>query len=162
MRHEFSYQITDGLMRAGTRRFILHHFGWRVPLATLVLLLLLIPVCGSSDDFVCGLFVGAIMLLYLLVAMSWVVGRLRGVQMARKLSTRTATCAITDEALELENALARAAIKWPLVQKVVRTREVWLFFLARHQYFSLPADKLAGAPGEFLASRVKAAGGKVI
>ena len=103
----------------------------------------------------------AIVLLAALVLLTWLMSSWRGVQMARKLATRDARAALTDEGIEVENALARSVIKWPLVHKVVRTREVWLFFLARHQYFTLPADRLTGESGEFLAARVKAAGGKV-
>ena len=156
MKYEFSYQVTDELMRTGARRFILHHFGWRIPIAIALLGLLLIPICGSDEDhFICGLFVGALVLLGALVALAWIMASRRGVRMARKLATRDARAALTDEGIEVENALARSAIKWPLVQKVVRTPEVWLFFLARHQYFALPADKLEPGARTLIESHVK-------
>jgi hypothetical protein len=162
VRHELTYEITDDLMRAATRRFVLHHAGWRVWIALGLLTLLLIPICAPEDDhFICGIFIGAVILLAVLVAVAYATRDRRAVQTARKLSTREARCVLTDDAIELENALARSAIKWPLVQKVVRGTDVWLLFMSRQQYFALPADKLAGEAGEFLAARVKAAGGKV-
>jgi hypothetical protein len=163
VRHEFTYEITDELMRAGMRRFILHQLGWRVPLLCALAVLVLIPICTSDEDhFICGAFVGALALLLTLVVMSWLINRTRAVQMARKLSTRTARVAVSDESLEFDNALARSVIKWALVQKVVRGPDVWLFFLAKQQWFGLPAGKFAGEAGEFLAARVEAAGGKVV
>ena len=155
MRYEFSYQVTDELMRTGARRFILHHFGWRVPIAIAILALLLIPICGSSDHFMCGIFVGAVVLLVALMLLTWLMSSWRGVQMARKLATRDARAALTDEGIEVENALARSVIKWPLVHKVVRTPQVWLFFLARHQYFALPADKLEPGARTLIEGHVK-------
>jgi len=81
--------------------------------------------------------------------------------MARKLATRGAHCAIADEGMTLDNALAKSVLKWPLFVKVVRTPDVWLFFLAKQQYFALPADKLGAEARAFIEARVKAAGGRV-
>jgi heme exporter protein D len=162
MQYEFAYQLSDELMRSGTRRFLLHHFGWRVWLVLGLLLLVLWPICASdAEGYVCGFFGGALMLLAMLVVVGFLVRNRRGLQAVRRLATRSARCTIGEEAITLENALATSVMKWQLFEKLVRGPDVWLFFLNRQQYFALPADKLAGETGAFVEGRLAAAGAKL-
>jgi len=162
LNYEFAYELTDELMRSSTRRFLLHHVGWRVPIALALLLLVLIPICATDHEgYVCGFFGGALVLLALLVLIAYLLRDRRAVRMARRLPTRSARCAIADEGLTLDNALAKSVLKWPLFEKVVRAQDVWLFFLSKQHYFALPADKLGAEARAFIESRVKAAGGRL-
>lgn len=163
MHYEFNYEISDALVRAGMRRFVRHALGWRLPVLAVVTFLLLIPLCRSdASGYLCGLGAGTLVLLLLVIAGVFVQRQRNTMSLARKLATRAARCAITDDGLDLENAAARSFLKWPLFDKIVRASDVWLLFIGRQTYFVLPAEKLAGAPGEFIAARVVAGGGKVL
>ena len=162
MTHEFTYEISDELMLAASKRFLLHHIGWRVPLALALLLLILWPICATdAEGYVCGFFGGALAFLAVLVVIAFLVRNRRSLAAVRRLASRSARCRLAEEGMTLENALATTVVKWPIFEKVVRTPDVWLFFLSRQQYFALPADKLGGEPGAFVERHVAAAGGKV-
>lgn len=162
LHYEFNYQLSDELLRASGKRFLLYHIGWRVPITFVLMLLVLVPICLTDEEgYMCGLFGGAVILLLALAAIAYLVRNRRAMQFARKLSTRSARCTVTDDGITLENALATSILKWALFQKVVRGPDVWLFFLAREQYFALPADRLDADIGAFIESRVTAAGGRM-
>ena len=156
MTYEFAYELSEDLMRRSTRRWLQHHTGWRVPITLTILLVILVPLCLTDDEgFVCGFFVGALVLLAVLVAIAYFVRDRRALRMVRRLSSRAARCTIADEAMTLENALATSELKWALFEKVVRGPDVWLFFVSKQQYFALPADKLSAEARAFIETRVR-------
>jgi len=162
VQYDFAYEITDELMKAGTRRFMLAHFRWPVLALLLLYFALLVPFCMLDHfGFLCGILTGAICLLLLILLMAWLMRNRTAMIAARRLEHRAARCTLSEEGVRLENALATSQLTWKLIQKLVRAPDVWLLFMNRQHYFALPADRLAGAPGEFLAARVAAAGGSV-
>jgi len=160
--YEFSYEITEELMHAGVRRLMLHTIGWRVPVVLALYFLVLATLCAlDGRGFFCGVGSGAIFLLLLIVLVGWALRHHAIAQTMRRLESRVARCAIAEEGVRIENALASSSLKWALFQKLVRGPDVWLLFMNRQQYFVLPAERLRDEAGEFLAAKVKAAGGKV-
>ena len=162
MRHEFSYELSDGLIRAATLRYLAHNLGWWMPTAFVLSLLLLIPLCKTSDGAMCALYTAAVLSLGIVLVVIYVVSYQRGLRVARQLQSRIARCTISDEGLRLENALAVSTIKWPLFVKLIRGRVAWLFVAANHQYFALPAEKLASDVRAFIESRIAATGGRLV
>jgi len=162
MRYEFDYEYSDALLRAAANRSLRKAVGWRVPLTLALILALLVPLCADTrNEYLCGLFHGALILLAGLVIVGNLSRRAASLRFARKLPTRAAHCIVTEEALTIENAFATSVLRWPIVQRVVRGPDVWLFFLSRAQMFALPADKLGADIGAFIEGRVTAAGGKM-
>jgi hypothetical protein len=159
--YEFTYELSDALIRAAARRFLLHHLGWWTPLLFVLMLLLLIPLCLTSDAATCVLYFAAIVAFAVILVIVYIVQYRRGLRVARKLATRSARCTITDEGLRLENALATSFMKWGLFAKLIRDRGVWLFVAGNQQYFALPADKLSGEVGAFIEGQITAAGGRL-
>jgi hypothetical protein len=162
MQHEFSYEITEQLMRAGARRLMLHAIGWRVPVVLGLYFVVLAILCAiDGNGFFCGLGAGAILLLLLMMFVGWAL-RHRAIGLViRRLESRAARCAFGEEGVRIENDLAKSSLKWAIFQKLVRGPDVWLLFMNRQQYFVLPAERLRGEAGEFLAAKVKAAGARV-
>ena len=162
MRYEFDYEYSDGLIRAASNRSLRTAIGWRVPLTFVLILALLVPICADGgSEYVCGLFHGALIMLAFLLVVGNLQRRAAALRFARKLPTRAARCIVSDESLTVENAFATSVLRWPIVRRVVRGPDVWLFFLARAQMFGLPADKIGADIGAFIEDRVTAAGGKL-
>ena len=163
MRYEFDYEYSDALLRAAARRSLLHQVGWRMPGTFLVVLVMVAALCAiDGGGYLCVLFQGAVLMLVVLFVLSRTRATEQAMRFARKLPTRAARCVVTDESLTVENALATSVLKWPVVAKVVRGPDVWLFFLARGQFMALPARLFGGDAGAFIESRVTAAGGKMM
>ena len=155
MNYEFTYELSDELLRRSTKRYARHVFGRRVPVTVALMLVLLVPLCAFDDgDFLCGVFVGALLLLAVLVGIALLTRDRKTLQFARKLETRSARCTIRDESITLENALATSMLKWPLFDKVVRGPDVWLFLMSRQQYFALPAEKLTAEARALIERKV--------
>jgi hypothetical protein len=162
MRYELDYEYSDELLRTAARRSLIYQVGWRVPVV-FAIVLALIAVLSAIDRwaYVGALFQGALIMLVLLFILARMSATEQAMRFARKLPTRSARCLVTDESFTVENAFATSVLKWPVVMKVVRGPDVWLFFLARGQFMALPASLFAGEAGAFIESRVTAAGGKM-
>jgi hypothetical protein len=162
VRHEFSYELSEDLLGRGARRYLVQRFGWRIFVGPALLLVVLLPVCESEGGgFVCGAGAGLLLFYVLfLVATNLSISRRAGL-LARRLGSREAHCMLTDEGIGLENALSHSFLKWPMIQKVVRSTDVWLLFLNRAQYVTLPGAPLDGEAGHFIETRVSAAGGEL-
>lgn len=163
MRYELDYEYSDELLRAAARRSLIFQMGWRVPV-TLAIVVVLIGVLCQIDGggYLCHLFQGALLAIVLLFVLSRMSATEQALRYARKLSTRAARCVMTDDSITIENALATSVLKWPVVERVVRGPDVWLFFLARGQFMALPAGLFGGDAGAFIESHVTAAGGKML
>jgi hypothetical protein len=162
VRYEFDYEYSDELLRAAARRSLIYQIGWRVPVTLLLVLLLIAWLCSIDGwGYLCAAFQGAMIMLVLLFILARISASEQALRFARKLPTRSARCVLTDESMTVENALASSVLKWPVVEKVVRGPQVWLFFLARGQFMALPAGLFAGDVGAFIESRVTAAGGRM-
>jgi YcxB-like protein len=161
MQHQFTYEISDELIRRSTRVFFLQLLRGRL-LVFGAFLLLVVWICISDDSGrVCGVFGGLAVLLAALLAVAYFARVRRVLATARKLGTRNAGCWISDEGIRLENALATSSLKWGIFDKVVCTPDIWLLFVGKHQYFPLPSDRLEGEIGRFIAERIAASGGRV-
>jgi heme exporter protein D len=162
MQHEFAYEITDELMLAATRRFLIANLGWPVVVLFALYFALLVPFCMMTRwHFLCGLLSGAILILLLIVVMMWLMRKRAALRAARRYESRAARFSAGEEGLVLQNSLATSNLKWKLIQTLVRGPDVWLLYMNRQHYFALPADRLAGEIGAFVAARVAAAGGRV-
>ncbi len=163
MQYDFAYEITDELMRLGTRRFLLAHFRWQVLLLFVLYFALLVPFCLLEHwGFLCGAVTGAIFLLILMLIVAWLMRNRAAMQAARRFGeARAARCTMSEQGIRLENSLATSQLTWKLIQTLVRAPDVWLLYMNRQHYFVLPAERLAGEAGRFLAAQVAAAGGSV-
>ena len=161
MRHEFSYEVTEELSRAATRRFFAKVITWRVPVVVIIYfaLVALLAATGYSRIIV-GFFLGAISLLMIIVVAAYLYRRHLASGLLKTLSDHSATCVLDDERLVLRTAMGTTNLAWPLIQRVVRGNRVWLLYLAGQPIW-LPAGPLDGEAGDFLVERVRASGGKV-
>jgi hypothetical protein len=160
MRYEFDYEYSDDLVRKAMKRGVLQGVG--LPVALGVVIALLWAFCAADGwGYICGLLQGGLIVFVLLFVLTRMTAAEEALRFARKLPTRAARCLVTEEAMSVESALATSTVKWPVVQKVVRGPDVWLFYLARGQFMVLPANKLDAELAGFIEARVTAAGGKM-
>jgi len=160
MRYEVEYEYSDELMRKAMKRGVLQGVG--LPVALGIVIALLWAFCAADGwGYVCGLLQGGLIVFVLLFVLTRMTAAEEALRFARKLPTRAARCVLTDDDMTVESALATSVVKWPVVQKVLRGREVWLFFLARGQFMALPADRLTAEIAAFIEARVTAAGGRM-
>jgi hypothetical protein len=160
MRYDLEYEYSDELMRKAMKRGVLQGVGLPVALGVVIALLWSFSA-ADGWGYVSGLLQGALICFVLLFVLTRMTAAEEALRFARKLPTRAARCLLTEEAMSVESALATSTVKWPVVQKVVRGPEVWLFYLARGQFIVLPASKLEGEIAAFIEARVTAAGGKM-
>ena len=160
MRYEVEYEYSDELVHQAMKRGVFQGVG--LPVALGIVIAILWAFCAADGwGYVCGLLSGGLIVFVLLFVLTRMTAGEEALRFARKLPTRAARCVFTDEDMTVESALATSMVKWPVVQRVVRGREVWLFFLARGQFMVLPADKLSAEVAAFIEARVTAAGGKM-
>src|SRR4051812_702252 len=104
-------------MRSAMKRSALNSIRWPVGLG--VLLALTWGLCASEGwGYLCGLLQGALVAVVLLFILVRMTASEQALRFARKLPTRAARCVFTDDAMTVENALAKSELKWPVVQKV--------------------------------------------
>ena len=163
MDHSLTFELSDALMRAGLRRYYRRRWlGWRS-------LLLLVVITGLSL-LLARQKNAAFWLVYLALFIAVFFGmslftyrwsRRRQARFYGRTAARQLTCLLGESGLTLRGTTGEFNRPWAYYPRLWRFRDVWLLIDSTNTFLPLPAEKLAGAPGEFLARKVREAGGQV-
>ena len=143
-------------------RFWLRYIGWHgfaVALAMGVLLAYLL-LNGESSWYVSAL--GTAYGICLLVGGGiYFITRHRALMMLRRMESPTATIDFSDEGVSTRSDLGRADLTWRGIVEIWKFPEVWLFFVAKGSYFTIPTESLAGDVREFVSQKSREYGVKM-
>ena len=163
MRFDFKYDLTDEMIDRVTRRFILHQLNGRVAAIVAAYVILLLLLCAmDAGRWICGVFGGAILLLFLLVIIAYVVRGREGRAALRKMPHREIRWEVTDQGLARHSALGTANWPWTFFDALVIKPDFLLFLLRRQFNAFIPTSVLSPEALAFIRERIVAHGGRVI
>jgi hypothetical protein len=162
---ELTFELSDALLALGLRRYYQRRWlGWRMILLVLLvgaLSLILARQHRENAAFwlvYAALFIGLTATLGLL---SYRQHRRRLARLYGRGGDRRLTCRLDEAGLTLKAAAGEFSRPWATFPRLWRFRDVWLLIDSTNLFLPLPAEPLAGEPGEFLARKVREAGGRV-
>jgi hypothetical protein len=68
---------------------------------------------------------------------------------------------ITDEGVQFRSPYVSGDYPWRMFERLRRFPDVWFLYVNRLAAFTIPADKVTGEVGDFIARKVRENGGKV-
>ena len=68
----------------------------------------------------------------------------------------------SDESFHFSSEMGSSTLPWSVIKELWQFPDFWLFVYARGQFNTLPTDCLASEMRDFVAERVRSAGGKIV
>ena len=162
MTYEITVTYTESLVRTATRRFLMKLLGWDYLAVCLLMLagLGVLVALGQRGWFVGA--VGAVLALAVLVAASTTIAyHRRATSALRKMKTPQAKWVFDDEGIAVESDVSAGRVKWRAIEKLWCFPDVWLLFVAKGVYSTLPANDLPDETKAFILNKLQEAGAKI-
>jgi hypothetical protein len=154
---------SEALIARATKRFWVRTVGWHGFTAAGVLALLtacLIVVEGAS-----ALAIGFAGFLAFAIAVGsgvYFVYRNRALATFRRMRAPDVVIKLSEDAISTRSDLGGGDASWRAITKVWEFPEVWLLFVAKGMYFTIPTDSMTSEQQSFIRARVRDNGGKVV
>ncbi len=108
-------------------------------------------------------FLGAIVGLGLIVGiLSYFIYLNRSMEKFKRMEAPTAKFRFTDERIGIESNIGWTELSWKMIEKIWKYPTVWLVFIAKQGYVTLPTADLDEELRQFITLKVKESGGKDI
>ncbi len=160
---QIQVRYTEALVKRATMRFWTRFIGWQrvVVLVLLAVLLTHLIIVGDSSWYVGVL--GSVLAIAVISGSSvYFVYRRRALATLRRMNEPTATFSFSDTGLSTRSNLGGGDIAWRAVTRVWTFPEVWLLFVAKGMYITIPTESLTDDVRQFITNKVREHGGKVL
>jgi hypothetical protein len=156
---EYTVRVTYDRAMIGEAawRYWRRSIGWVMPLASWLLLVVLVLLLRSGDrSWVVGVL-GAILVLALAVAAAiFVVPYRRALARFQAMSSPSAEFVFRESGFAVRSELGASEVGWNTVERILRAKRVWLLVLRGATYLTLPLADLPREVREFIEQHVSA------
>lgn len=160
---EIRAQYNEALIGIATKRFWVRFIGWHGflvvgILAASVAYLLLVEgasalAIGFSGVLGLAIFVGSSV---------YFVYRNRALATFRRMEKPEAIIGLDPEGISTRSDLGGGDLKWRAITKVWVFPEVWLLFVSKGMYITIPTDSMTPDAQSFIREKVEEHGGRVV
>jgi hypothetical protein len=163
MDRTFQVTYTSQLIRSATAHFWRQSGGLRNLLwGVVVFAAFLVYMILSGDRTVwAGSILGVFGVNVLLTVLRYHVYRSAAAEKLRKMGSPDATIRFTDESIGMQSGMGFAEMPWRTVEQVWTFADVWLVFIGKGGYFTLPTASMDDEAQAFITQMVTQNGGKV-
>ena len=161
--YEIQVVYTEDMVRLAGRRYLVR-FARRDTLIALIVVLFAVSLWLTFElDWKQP--VGLCALALCLFALVFFVGR-RYVRLSlakfRALKDPTVVWWFSEETIAAQSEIGKMEVRWDVITHIWRFPEAWLLFAGNSGYSTLPTSVLTPELQDFIVSRVKAHGGKIV
>jgi hypothetical protein len=86
----------------------------------------------------------------------------RSMEKFKRMETHEAKFRFTDERIGIESDIGRTELSWKMIEKVWKYPQVWLVFIAKQGYVTLPTADIDEELQQFITRKVQESGGTAI
>ena len=79
----------------------------------------------------------------------------RSMEKFNRMKTPTAKLRFTDECIGIESDIGRTELSWKMIEKIWEYPSVWLVFIAKQGYITLPTANFDDELKQFIAEKVR-------
>lgn len=163
MPYEVMVTFTEDHIRTATRRFFLKTLGWDYFVAWVLLLAVFVILIAEGDRSWFVGVLGAMLVGSALVAVAfWLVYRRRGMAILRRMKNPTVHYVFDEDGVLVRSDLSEGRTKWSAFRELWRFPEVWLLFLVRGVYATLPTEALSDEIGRMIVEKMNAQGSRIV
>jgi len=162
MKHEVMAEYTEELVKSAARRCLMKSLGWDYGVVWLVMLAgLVVLLCRGERGWFVGA-VGAVLVIAAFVAITgWVVMQRRALGALRRMGGSKVTWGFDDDGITVTSDVSSGSFKWQVIQKLWCFPEVWLLFVGKGAYSTLPTAGLTDEARRFIVAKLKEHGARV-
>ncbi|MGH9947719.1 MAG: YcxB family protein [Pyrinomonadaceae bacterium] len=156
MNREIEVRYTRELIKFAVRKFWTRSIGvggfvsFGIVFAAFIYFLL-----TSDRSWTLG-FLGSVVGLGLVIGIvSYLTYLNRSLEKFKRMDEPTATFRFTDERIAMESNIGWTELSWTMIDKIWKYPSVWLVFIARQGYLTLPTADLDDELKQFITSKVE-------
>jgi hypothetical protein len=154
---------SEELVKRATMRFWVRLIGWHGFAVTALMAIAIAYLFASGDTSWYVTLSGCVLALALVVgSAAYFVYRHRALTTLRRMSRPTASITLTDAGLSTKSDLGGGDLSWRAITRVWRFPEVWLLFVAKGSYFTIPTEALTDEVRKFIETKVHEHGGRIV
>ena len=163
MDREVTVRYTPELIRFAVRRFWARSIGWGgfFSFALVLTAFVYFFVIGDRSWWL-GFFGTVAGLCVLLGVVSYRIYLGRSMEKFNRMGEALAKFHFTDERIGIESDIGWTELSWKMIEKVWTYPHVWLVFIAKQGYVTLPVGSLDDELKKFILVSVEKTGGRVI
>jgi hypothetical protein len=160
MDREVTVRYSRELIRYAVRRFWVRSIGVGGFISFAVALLTFFYFLIAGDrSWLLG-FLGSVAGLCLLIGvMSYHIYLSRSMEKFKRMETPTAKFRFTDDRIGIESDIGWTELSWKMIEKVWTYPGVWLVFIAKQGYVTLPTADIEEELRQFITRKIRESGG---
>lgn len=162
MSYEITVTYTPAIVRRAVRRFWFRFIAWHGFASVAVAIGVFVSLLAAGrDDWLVGVFGVLSLLLVLMGSGVYFTYLRRSLAVLRAMKEPKAVFRLTDERFGSESDVGKGELSWTAIKEIWAFPEVWLLFVAKNQFITLPIADVSDDARTFLRERVTASGGTV-
>ena len=160
---EVEVKYSEALIRKATIRFWVRFIAWDGFLAVAVLAMTVAYLAISGDrTWVIGFLGGLLLLVVVIGGAVYFTYLRRALAALRQMPSQTAIFSFDDKGVSCRSDLGSSQLNWSAIVKLWRFNEVWLLFVSKGVYMTLPTDCLTDETRQLILTKLAACGSKVV
>ena len=163
MEYRVTVKYTPKLIKFAARQFWWRSIGIGgfITFALMVALFAYLLIIGDRS-WLLGITGATVLLSFLFGVAAYRIFLARPLEKFWKLNDAAATFRFSDTGIGVESAIGTTEISWTFIEKIWMFADVWLIFYPKQGYSTLPVAGLDEELKQFILSRVRESGGKII
>lgn len=117
---------------------------------------------SGDRSWLLGFLAAVVGLCLIIGVLSYFIYLNRSMEKFKRMEEPTAKIRFTDERIGIESNIGWTELSWKMIEKIWEYPSVWLVFIAKHGYITLPTADINEELKQFITLKVKESGGKEI
>ena len=161
MAHELVLRFDEATCRAAVARYWQGQFGWRTIIELSIGAVILIVAATYSKGWLTGAL-GAVVFMYAALSLyAYVYQRKRILDLYRMMNDPEVRWTLNENSLATKSSVGYSEMPWSSITELWKFSDLWLLFLARNAFITLPLNGVSDDAKAFLESKIASPQGKV-
>jgi hypothetical protein len=118
-------------------------------------------IIDGDRSWLAGVIEAIVVIAFGVMVSSYFVHLRRGLSRLQRMKTPEAVLALGADTFKVISDVGSSEIKWSLVKRVWRFKNVWLLMFTGSEFMTLPTERLSEQSKTFITERAKANGAKI-
>lgn len=156
MQREVTVTYSPEIIRFAVWKFWTRSIGLGTFIAFIILCIAFLVVLMSGDrSWLLGFMGAAVLVCAFVLILTYFLCLNRSMDKFKQMEKPTAKFSFTDEYIGIESDMGKSELSWKLIQKVWQYPSVWLVFLEKQSYITLPTESIDEELKQFIILKLK-------
>ena len=161
MSYELVLRFDEASCRAAVARYWQGQFGWRTIVEVSIGTVILIVAATYSMGWLTGAL-GALVFMYAALSFyAYAYQRKRIFGLCRMMKDPEVRWTLNENSLATKSSVGQSEMPWSSITELWKFNDIWLLFVSRNAFITLPLDGVSDSAKAFLESKIVSPQGKV-